>query len=326
MKKFFKFLGITLLIVILGSGIFLFSIRDRVSLYVNIFKKYNSVIKNGYNIEDKSSLEAIESIDYKDVEYKNTNGVPLTLDIYGPKKQVKGGSPVILYVHGGSWVYGNKEIPQAISPLLDSFREEGFTIISTSYQLMKGEEIFNKQISDVKDTIRWIHKNKSVYGFNDERIGVIGASSGAHLALMAAYTDKEEFVDAKELKDYPSDVKYLIDFFGPTDLTTLDMENVQWDLEQIINSVGEYKDHILGEYSPINHVNKGEPNTLIVHSKKDIIVPYKNAEELYDQLKENGNKTELISLEGASHDFSEIDLDEIMSVGIKMLEFISKNM
>ncbi|MDZ4957352.1 prolyl oligopeptidase family serine peptidase, partial [Clostridium perfringens] len=82
----------------------------------------------------------------------------------------------------------------------------------------------------------------------------------------------------------------------------------------------------LREYSPINHVNKGEPNTLIVHSKKDSVVPYENAEALYQELKENGNKTELITLEGASHDFSQINIDELVSVGIKMLEFIARNM
>ncbi len=76
----------------------------------------------------------------------------------------------------------------------------------------------------------------------------------------------------------------------------------------------------------MNYVDKNEPNTLIVHSKQDNTVPYENAEILYDELKEKGNKAELITLEGASHDFSQINIDEIVSVGIKMLEFIAKNM
>lgn len=326
MKKFLKVLGIIILVVILAAGIFIFSIRDRISLYANVLKKYSEFVENKQSLTEDLSLKSIDSIDYDDIVYKNTNGVPLTLDIYGPKKSVKGGSPVILYVHGGSWIYGNNEIPQAISPLLDAFREEGFTIISTTYELMRGEENFSKQISDVKDTIRWIHKNKDEFGFNADRIGVIGASSGAHLALMAAYSGEDEFVDSQELKDYSSNIKYLIDFFGPTDLTTLDLDNVQWDLEQIINSVGEDKEDILELYSPVNYVNEDEPNTLIVHSKKDSIVPYENAEILYKELKEKGNNSQLVTLEGTSHDFSQINIDEIVSVGIKMLEFIAKNM
>ena len=92
---------------------------------------------------------------------------------------------------------------------------------------------------------------------------------------MAAYSNEDDFVDDEELKNYPSTVKYLIDFFGPSDLTTLDMNNVNWDLEQIINSVGDRKEEVLTKYSPINYVDKNEPSTLIIHSRKDSIVPYK---------------------------------------------------
>lgn len=327
MKKFFKILGIAILLVILVSGVFAFLIRDKIRLTFNILNKYSEFVEDSNVIVDNNFSMKQESIkDYQEVEYKNTNGVPLTLDIFNAKKELKNGSPVIIYVHGGSWVYGNKEIPDAISPLLDAFREEGYVIISTSYELMSGEENFNKQISDVKDTIRWVHKNKEEYNFNENKIGIIGASSGAHLSLMAAYSSNEDFVDDQELRNYPSTVKYLIDFFGPTDLNTLDMNNVNWDLEQIISSVGENKEEVLNKYSPINYVDKDEPNTLIIHSRKDSIVPYKNAEILYEELIDKKNKANIITLEGATHDFSEFDMEEVVAVGTKMLEFIVKNM
>ena len=326
MKKFFKVLGVVLLLLILAFGIFIFSIKDKVKLSINILKKYSEFVEeNSLLSEENISLDLDINKDYKEIEYKNTNGVSLTLDIFDAKKELKGGSPVLVYVHGGSWVYGTKEIPDAISPLLDAFREEGFAIISTSYELMRGEENFNKQICDVKDTIRWIYKNKEDYNFNTNKIGIIGASSGAHLSLMAAYSDNNYFIDDEELSNYPSKVKYLIDFFGPTNLNTLDMDNVNWDLEQIINSVGDNKDEVLSTYSPINYIDKNEPNTLIIHSRKDSIVPYENAEILYDELVDNNNKVNIITLEGATHDFSEFDMEEVISVGMKMIEFITEN-
>ena len=326
MKKFFKVLGVVLLLLILAFGIFIFSIKDKVKLSINILKKYSEFVEeNSLLSEENISLDLDIKEDYKEIEYKNTNGVSLTLDIFDAKKELKGGSPVLVYVHGGSWVYGTKEIPDAISPLLDAFREEGFAIISTSYELMRGEENFNKQICDVKDTIRWIYKNKEDYNFNTNKIGIVGASSGAHLSLMAAYSDNNDFIDDEELSNYPSKVKYLIDFFGPTNLNTLDMDNVNWDLEQIINSVGDNKDEVLSTYSPINYIDKNEPNTLIIHSRKDSIVPYENAEILYDELVDNNNKVNIITLEGATHDFSEFDMEEVISVGMKMIEFITEN-
>jgi acetyl esterase/lipase len=326
MKKFFKVLGVLLLLLILAFGIFIFSIKDKVKLSINILKKYSEFVEdNNLLSKENISIDLDSSKDYEEIEYKNTNGVPLTLDIFDAKKELKDGSPVLVYVHGGSWVYGTKEIPDAISPLLDAFREEGVVIISTSYELMSGEENFNKQISDVKDTIRWIYKNKDEYDFNTDKIGIIGASSGAHLSLMAAYSDNNDFIDDEELSNYPSEVKYLIDFFGPTNLNTLDMDNVNWDLEQIINSVGDNREEVLSKYSPINYIDKNEPNTLIIHSRKDSIVPYENAEVLYNELKGNDNNVNIITLEGATHDFSEFDMEEIISVGMKMLEFITQN-
>lgn len=326
MKKFLKKLGIILLILIFLGGIYIFSIKDKIRLTVNILNKYSQFI-NENNIDEKNivTIELESNKDYKEVQYKNTNGIPLTLDIFEAKKSLKKGSPVLLYVHGGSWVYGTKEIPEVISPLLDAFREEGFVIISTSYELMRGEENFNKQIADIKDTIRWIYKNKEEYNFNTDKIGVIGASSGAHLSLIATYSSEEEFIDDEDLKNYPSDIKFLIDFFGPTDLNTLDMSNVTWDLQQVIDSLGNDKEEIFNKYSPINYVDSNEPNTLIIHSKKDSLVPYSNAEILYNKLLEKKNKVNIITLEGASHDFSEFDIDEIISVGTKMLKFILQN-
>ncbi|MBD7914961.1 alpha/beta hydrolase [Clostridium sp. Sa3CUN1] len=326
MKKFLKIVGIILLILIFTGGVYLFSIKDKINLTVNILRKYSEFI-NENNIDTKNivAIELESDKDYKEVQYKNTHGVPLTLDIYEAKKTLKNGSPVLLYVHGGSWVYGTKEIPNVISPLLDAFREEGFVIISTSYELMRGEENFNKQISDIKDTIRWIYKNKEEYNFNTDKIGVIGASSGAHLSLIATYSKEDEFIDDEDLKNYPSNIKFLVDFFGPTDLNTLDMNNVTWDLQQVIDSLGNNKEEIFNKYSAINYVDSNEPNTLIVHSKKDSLVPYSNAEILYNKLLEKKNKVNIITLEGASHDFSEFDIDEIISVGTKMLKFILQN-
>ncbi|GAB6170193.1 alpha/beta hydrolase [Clostridium carnis] len=327
MKKFLKWTGIVILLIIFALIAFLFIERGKISLYLNLAEKYKVITSAEYNKEDLVSIESLNSMDYKDVEYKNDNGVSLTLDIYGPKKKLKGGSPVILYVHGGSWVYGDKSIPTTISPLLDAFREEGFTIISTSYELMRGNEIFDKQITDIKDTIRWIHKNKDLYGFNENEIGVIGASSGAHLALMASYTDDNEFLGNNELRGYQSTVKYIVDFFGPTDLKTLDLSNVEWDLEQIINSVesNNTKDEIFKKYSPINYIKEDLPKTLIVHSKMDNVVPYENSLKLFNELNNSKNKVEILTLESSNHDFSEINTKEIIPVVIKMLSFIVKN-
>ena len=324
MKKFLKILLITLLIIISILFVGFFTFKGKISLFLNIAKKYSTIKNDPSSLYNSSTLEPMESMDYKDVIYKNTNGTTQTLDIYSAKKKLTNGSPVILYVHGGSWAYGDKTIPKAITPLLDSFREEGITVISTSYELMREKQNFKKQISDVKDTIRWIHKNKDVYGFNPNEIGIIGTSSGAQLSLIAAYSEDSEFKDDEKLSNYPSSVKYVIDFFGPTDLKTLDLSLASWDLKKVLNST-KSKEDILEKYSPINYVKESIPKTLIVHSKLDKIVPYENSIKLYEKSKSLGNNVKLLTLKKSGHDLSNINKQDIASLSIEILKFIILN-
>lgn len=321
MKKFFKYLLIFSIVFILG---FLTLFRGKISLGINIAKKYYELKDTTVPASTILNTEPMKDIDFKDVIYKDTTGTPLTLDIYQSKKKLPKGSPVILYVHGGSWVYGDKSIPGTISPLLNTLREEGYTIISTSYELLRKDMNFKKQVSDVKDTLRWINKNKDIYGFNTDEIGLLGLSSGAQLSLLAAYTGDDEFKDDPKLSNYSSKVKYVIDFFGPTDLNTLDMSETTFDINKIIKTT-KNKDELLTRYSPINFVKSNLPKTLIIHSVADKIVPYENATALYEKCKNNGTEVKLITLNHSGHDFSDIDNNDMITLAKGLLQFIVRN-
>jgi acetyl esterase/lipase len=321
MKKFFKmFFSILFIAIIILTLVF----HKRIMLCYGIIEKYISLKNHIWTTQELDIETSSNSMNYSDIVYKNTNGTSLTLDVYGPTKQVYKSSPVLLYVHGGSFAYGDKSIPNALSPVLDTFREQGYTIISTSYELMKDKENFNKQISDVKDTIRWIYKNKSIYNFDTNEIGVIGVSSGAHLSLMASYSNQGEFTDDSELSKYPSKVKYLIDFAGPTDLSLLNTRGLNYDLSKIFLSITD-KDDTIQKYNPINYVNSTIPSTLIIHSNLDAIVPYESSKELYDKCIESNAKANLITLNSTAHDLSTISNDDIISISEGLSKFVIFN-
>lgn len=321
MKKFFKKLS---LIFIITFAIFVIIFHKRIILTYEIANKYLT-LKNQTWTTKEVNLEILsKSVSYKDVVYKNTNGVPLTLDIYAPLKQVYKTSPVLLYVHGGSFAYGNKNIPDTLSPILDTFREQGYTIISTSYELMKNKENFNKQISDIKDTLRWVYKNKSDYNFDTDDIGVIGISSGAYLSLMAGYSNEADFKDDPELSKYSSKVKYLIDFAGPTDLSLLNTNDLNYDLSKIFSSITN-KDDMVQKFNPIDYANSNSPNTLIIHSSLDSMVPYESSKKLYNQLISKKANADLITLNSNVHDLSSITNDDIVTISKGLLKFIIFN-
>ena len=321
MKKFFKWSFILLFIAII---IFVSIFHKRLVLTYRLAEKYISLKNNIATNHEFDVITTANSMNHKDIIYKDTNGVPLTLDIYSPQNKVYKSSPVILYVHGGSYVYGDKSIPDTISPILDAFRDEGYTIISTSYELMKDTANFNKQVADIKDTIRWINKNKSYYNFDTDEIGILGISSGAHLSLLASYSDNESFIDDKELSNYPSKVKYLIDFAGPTDLSLLNTENLNYDLTKIFNSIRN-KETMTKKFNPINYVNKDIPNTLIIHSLQDATVPFESSQKLYDECVKQDGKASLITLNSSAHDLSSISNKDITSISTGLLKFIVFN-
>ncbi len=321
MKKVIKyFLVVVLLIVISVPLVF----RHRIALYYNIYKEYTNYKEDISTISMENILTESTDLNKEKVIYKTTGNTNLPLDIYSPVNIPKKGSPVILYVHGGSWAYGSSIIPGMLSPLLKSFIDEGYTIISVSYELLNSKIDFKKQVCDVKDSIRWVYKNKDKYNFNTDEIGVIGVSAGAHLSLLACYSDSNDFTDDETLAAYSSEVKYIVDFFGPTDLNSLDQSIATEDITEALKTVQGNQEYI-EKYSPINYVKKGIPKTLIIHSKSDSMVPYENSLNLYNKSKEFNNNVKLVTVNDMNHDLSNISQEDAKTIALNFLTFIINN-
>lgn len=286
------------------------------------FKFFYEVLKLGNSLPTISSdfySEPIEDITYKDITYKNDGGESLKLDLY-INEELKEPKPVIIYVFGNGWMYGDKVIPQAISSIIDLLKDEGFAVISTSYELMDNKVIFDKQISDVKDTIRWVYKNKDKYNFDIDNIGLIGPSAGAQLSMIAAFSDNDEFIGDVSLKEYPSKVKYIVDLFGPSDLSKINLSAGPSEIvDQFTTDDIESYSKL---YSPINYIKEDLPDTLIIHSKKDNIVPYDTSVELYERGIELNNKFYFYTLENCTHYLENLSNKDALELYMKIVDFI----
>ena len=263
--------------------------------------------------------EPIENITYKDVIYKKRDNKELTLDIYTNKKANEA-TPVIIYVFGNGWMYGDKVIPSAIESIIDLLKDEGYAVISTSYELMDDEVILEEQISDVKDTIRWVYKNKDKYNFDVNNIGIIGPSAGAQLSMMAAFSQDDEFIGDQSLKSYSSKVKYIIDLFGPARLSKV---NLSVGPEEVVEKFSDNDiEKLSKEFSPIEYVREDLPNTLIIHSLKDNIVPYETSVELYETALKYNNNFELYTLQNCTHYLENLSNTEALNLYIKIVDYI----
>lgn len=323
MKEVFKVITIFLTAIIITTLSIVFYFKNSLMLVYSVYEELKNSDESIETLGQLTDYSITSSMDIRNIKYKETPSKNVFLDIYKSNIDTKP-SPVILYVHGGSWIYGDNGIPVGLEPVLDAFNNRGFTIISVSYELIKEGTPLENPIKDVKDAIKWVYKNKDKYNFDTDNIGVLGVSSGAHLALMACYSGEDEFVGDKELENYPSKVSYILDVFGPTDLKTLDTSSIgeeyAGDIESLIKSP-----NTLSKYSPINYISPSSPNTLIVHSKTDEIVPYENATNLYNNLKDNGVNTKLLTLKSGSHYFNGYSKVEITALIFELLKFLDLN-
>lgn len=117
------------------------------------------------------------------------------LDIYLPDEK-KEKYPVIIFIHGGAWMSGDKRENFSL-PILRGLKE-GYAVISINYRL-SGEATFPAAIEDVKAAIRFIRANANKYNLDVEQITLFGRSSGANLATLAGVTSGTTKFDNPEL-------------------------------------------------------------------------------------------------------------------------------
>lgn len=98
------------------------------------------------------------------------------LDIVVPLGQ--GTFPLVIYLHGGGWVSGDKS---NFAWITHSLAQNGLVVFSANYRWAP-EASFRDQLDDVAGVIQWARKNARQYGADPDRVILAGDSAGAHLA------------------------------------------------------------------------------------------------------------------------------------------------
>ena len=167
----------------------------------------------GDKIRDAHFSTPDDVVRYDDISYGPDEKYHL-LDVYRPgnkpAQQSGPGSvsgsvpapaklPVIMIVHGGAWVYGNKEVYQYYGM---SLAQRGFAVVNFSYRLAP-ESKFPAQLEDICTVFDWIYDNRDKYGLDADNVFAVGDSAGAHLlGLFADACSNPDYVMALKEK-YP---------------------------------------------------------------------------------------------------------------------------
>lgn len=99
------------------------------------------------------------------------------LDVYRPRAAGNESLPVIVSVHGGGWVYGDKTVYQFYCMGL---AQRGFAVVNFSYRLAP-ENKFPAQLEDTNTVFHWVLDHAGEYRFDPEHIFAVGDSAGANI-------------------------------------------------------------------------------------------------------------------------------------------------
>src|SRR5712691_113271 len=113
-----------------------------------------------------------------DVKY-GLPGRPLILHMARPRRR-RGPLPAVAYIFGGGWRHGS---PDQGLPAIVALAFRGFFAASIDYR-SSTEATFPAQLEDCRAGIRYLRSHATVLGLDPGRIGVIGLSSGGHLAAL----------------------------------------------------------------------------------------------------------------------------------------------
>jgi acetyl esterase/lipase len=234
--------------------------------------------------------------------FSSPGSVALTLDVYQPESAAKGPGtsrlrPAIVFVHGGSWMGGSMTAAR-LDPRL---AQQGLVVFAIDYRLARpGAPSWPAAVGDIREAIRWVRRHSQEFGIDPARVGLVGQSSGGHLAAMVAALPESRGPDGVS-----SRVQAVVSFYGPTDLTRL-MQSRRLTHEPacvLLGAEAGTAADIATAASPIEYVTADDPPTLLIHGSDDDWVPLDQSVKLTSALAMAGIPHRLIVVEGARHGF-----------------------
>jgi acetyl esterase/lipase len=251
------------------------------------------------------------------IVYTTVNGWQAKMDFYQPPVATKP-TAVVINIHGGGWNHGVKESQTGFS----AFFKAGYAVANIEYRLT-GQATAPAAVQDARCALVYIITHAKELNIDVNKIVVMGGSAGGHLALMAGMLGNNHLFDDNCATQLPIKVAAIIDKYGITDV---------WDWAYGKNITSKSAVKWLGEkakdeafaksVSPVYYINKNTPPVFIVHGDADPVVPYQHSTNLYNQLKEAGITTELLTVPGGLH--GKFEKEKNNEINKAVIEFLKK--
>ena len=187
------------------------------------------------------------------------------MDVYLPANRATATTKVIILVHGGAWISGDKA---DIASFVDTLKRRvpDYAIININYRLATppSTNVFPTQENDMKAAVDYVYSHRAEYLISDKFV-LMGASAGGHLALLQAY----KYTTPK--------IKAVVDYCGPTDMVAIYNDYAgsplnQAGIQALMSGTPATNATLYASSSPLTFVNTTSCPTIIFQGSADLTV------------------------------------------------------
>jgi acetyl esterase/lipase len=228
--------------------------------------------------------------------YRKIGETELKVWIFNPATKADKPLPCAVFFFGGGWSSGT---PTQFEPQSRHLASRGMIAIVADYRVKSRQNALPADcVSDAKACVRWVRANAPRLGVDPTRIAVGGGSAGGHLAAaVATVPGLDSAKDDKAVSCRPDALVLYNPGTVMAPFPGLELKGFGAGLNKAKFGCEPT------EISPIHHVKKGLPPTIIFHGKADTTVPYATVEKFTEVMKAAGNRCELVGFDGQPHGF-----------------------
>ena len=246
----------------------------------------------------RTGVEVIRHIPY------GPHGVRQQLDIYRPEVIPEEGCPVLLQIHGGAWMMGDKG-GQAL-PLMYLLAQQGWICVAANYRLSPSVS-FPTHLTDCKKALCWIRENGAEYGMDTSFVAVTGGSAGGHLtALMGLTANQPELQEEHPGTD--TSLQAAVPFYGVYDFLVRynqhpNEQAYKTFLEgKVFHETAEENPELWDLACPVAQIHEDAPPFMVLHGSHDSLAMVNDGRVFAEKLREvSDNPVIYVEMPGAEH-------------------------
>lgn len=282
---------------------------------------------------------AIYELDVEDVEYVRHGDRPLLARLFKPRGT--GPFPLVIQLHGGAWCRGDRLNDTLVN---EQLAKSGLVVAALDFR-MPPEAPYPASLADVNYAIRWLKARAAQLRSRSDRVGILGSSSGAHQAMLAAMKPHDPRYSVVVLPSgaVPLDASVagvvlcwpVIDPLGRYQYAKKLIESGKpYPVEGVLSSHHQYwqTEEAMAEGSPLRALERGErvdlPPVLCIQGTLDVVHPRTDLDQFVIQYRKAGGQITLELFEGEAEVFINRNQTSLAAARAveKIIEFFHKQM